>query len=403
MGSPLNQKRILLGVCGGIAAYKAVELLRLLTREGASVQVVMSANAGRFITPLTFQTLSGHPVYHEIFDVETSASMEHVQVAENADLLIVAPATANSIAKMAHGLADDALSTLVVAYSGPVIVAPAMNDKMLANPTVQDNIRKLKNRGMHIVEPEHGELACGVTGQGRLAEPSRLVAEAKKYFLRKVDLAGLRFLVTAGPTREPLDPVRFISNPSSGKMGYAIAEQAQSRGAEVTLISGPTVLPAPPGVKFLSCLKAAEMHFLVLNNLPACDVLVMTAAVGDFAPESIQKEKIKKRGAEPLVLKLYPTADILKDVAKCKTHQFVVGFAAESESVIRSAIEKMKTKWLDLIVANDISAPGIGFQSDSNQVAIIKSEQEIEQLPLLPKSEVADILLDRIKDSIKKR
>ena len=400
MGSLLNQKKIILGVCGGIAAFKAVELLRLLSREGADIQVVMSANAGRFVTPLTFQALSGHPVYHELFGAESSADMEHIRATENADLLIVAPATANSIAKMAHGLADDALSTMFIAYDGPVILAPAMNDKMYASPAVQDNICKLRNRGVHIVEQGHGELACGVIGQGRLAEPLRLVELAKKCFSRKVDLAGLRFLVTAGPTREPIDPVRFISNPSSGKMGYAIAEQAFSRGAEVTLISGPTVLPAHKGVNFLSCMKASEMCSLVMKNLPDCDVLVMTAAVGDFAPSEIQKEKIKKRGAEPLVLKLHPTADILLEVVKCKTHQFVVGFAAESERVIPSAIEKMKIKQLDLMVANDISAPGIGFQSDSNQVAIIKSEQEVEQLPLLPKREIADILLDRIRDSV---
>lgn len=400
MGSSLNNKKIVLGVCGGIAAYKAVELLRLLIREGASVQVVMSANAGRFVTPLTFQALSGKPVYHDVFEAESSASMEHIRTAENADLLIVAPATANSIAKMAHGLADDALSTFFVTYAGPIIVAPAMNDKMFANLAVQENISKLKKRGVRIIEPEHGELACGVVGQGRLAEPVRLVEAVKKCF--PGDLAGLRILVTAGPTREALDPVRFISNPSSGKMGYAIAEQAHNRGAEVMLISGPTALPAPQDIKLLSCMKVSEMCSLVLDNLPNCDVLVMTAAVGDYAPSAVQKEKIKKRGTEPLVLKLHPTADILQEVAKHKKHQYVVGFAAESESVIANAIKKMKNKRLDLVVANDISAPGIGFQSDFNQVTLIKSAQDIEQLPLLPKSEVADILLDRIKDARKK-
>jgi phosphopantothenoylcysteine decarboxylase/phosphopantothenate--cysteine ligase len=403
MGSLLKYKRIVLGVCGGIAAYKAVELLRLLMREGAAVQVVMSANAGRFVTPLTFQALSGKPVYHDVFDAESSAAMEHIRTAENADLLIVAPATANSIAKMANGLADDALSTLFITHAGPVIVAPAMNDKMFANLVVQENIQKLKDRRVRIIEPEHGELACGVVGQGRLAEPARLLAEVLRYFQDRADLAGLRFLVTAGPTREPLDPVRFISNPSSGKMGYAIAEQARIRGAEVKLISGPTALDAPQYVQMFPCMQADEMCSLVLSHLPDCDVLVMTAAVGDFAPEKVQKEKIKKRGEEPLILKLHQTKDILQEVAKNKKHQFVVGFAAESESVIASAIEKLKKKRLDLIVANDISAPGIGFQSDSNQVAIIKSEQDIERLPLLSKQEVANILLDRIRDSLKKQ
>lgn len=396
MSSPLENKKIVLGVSGGIAAYKAVELLRLLVREGASVYVVMSANAGKFVTPLTFATLSGHPVYHDVFESPASASMEHVQAAESADLLIVAPATAGMIGKMANGLADDALSTLFVAYDGPTLIVPAMNDKMYAGPAVRENIRKLETRGARFVAPEYGELACGVVGQGRLAEPARLLEEVKKLLEKQNDLAGLRFLITAGPTREALDPVRYITNDSSGKMGYAIAERARERGAKVTLISGPTHLAKPRDMTFVPCRQAVEMASAVLAHLPQCDVVVMTAAVGDLAPEAAQKEKIKKNMQEPYLLKLYRTPDILREISKSKTRQIVVGFAAETENPVRNALEKLKQKCLDMIVVNDVGIPGIGFQSDFNEVAIIRSENQIEKLSRRPKSEVADILLDRI-------
>ena len=400
---PLEGKKVVLGVSGGIAVYKAVELSRLLVKEGAEVYVVMTENAKQFVTPLTFEALSGHPVYHEIFGNEASASMEHIRAAEKADLMIVAPATANSIGKMAHGLADDPLSTLFSAFAGPILVAPAMNDKMWDNPAVQENIRTLKKRGVEIIDPEAGELACGTVGLGRLAEPERLLEAVRKSLLRQSDLAGLRVLVTAGPTREPLDPVRFITNRSSGKMGYAIARQARSRGADVTLISGPTHLEPPFGVSLLNCQRTGEMGELVLNHLPQCDVLIMTAAVGDFSPESVQKEKIKKSGEEPLTLYLHPTQDILKDVAKKKSSQLIVGFAAESENIVQSATEKLQRKQLDLIVANDISAPGIGFQSDNNQVILIDRDSKAESLPLLSKMEIADILLDRILGQLNKQ
>ena len=307
MSQPLEGKQVALAVSGGIAAYKAVELLRLLVKEGARV-VVMTENAKRFVTPLTFEALSGNPVYHEIFGSQSSASMEHIRAAENADLMIIAPATANSIGKIAQGLADDPLSTLYAAFAGPVLVAPAMNDKMWDNPAVQENIRTLKRRGVGLIEPEAGELACGTVGLGRLAEPPVLLEAVRKYLLRQSDLKGLNILVTAGPTREPIDPVRFITNRSSGKMGYAIARQARSRGAEVTLISGPTHLEPPFGVTLLNCQRAGEMAQLVLDHLPRCDVLVMTAAVGDFAPDTVQKEKIKKKGQAGLLLNL-PRAD----------------------------------------------------------------------------------------------
>ncbi|MCF8721016.1 bifunctional phosphopantothenoylcysteine decarboxylase/phosphopantothenate--cysteine ligase CoaBC [Nitrospina gracilis] len=394
----MTGKKIVLGVSGGIAAYKAVELLRLLVKAGAEVYVVMTENAKQFITPLTFEALSGHPVYHRIFDSERSASMEHIRAAEDAELMVVAPSTANTIGKMANGLADDPLSTLYAAFAGTVIVAPAMNDQMWANEAVQDNLRKLKMRGVGVVEPESGELACGVIGQGRLAEPQIIFEAVQKRLVQKQDWAGRRVLVTAGPTREPIDPVRFITNHSSGKMGYAIAEEARKRGAVVTLISGPTSLDAPAGVEVIPCQRASEMRDLVLEHFTNCDVLVMTAAVGDFAPADIQKEKIKKSGGQPLVLNLQPTPDILKEVAARKTHQTVVGFAAESENVVQSALGKLQRKQLDLIVANDISAPGIGFQSDFNQVQLIRGANSIETLPRLPKREIAGILLDRIRD-----
>ncbi len=403
MSHPLAEKKVVLGVSGGIAAYKAVELSRLLVKEGAQVYVVMTENAKQFITPLTFEALTGHPVYHEIFGGEASASMEHIRAAENADLMIVAPATANSIGKMAHGLADDPLSTLFSAFAGPVLIAPAMNDKMWSNAAVQENLRTLKKRGVEIIDPEAGDLACGTVGLGRLAEPERLLTVVRKGLLRQSDLSGLRILVTAGPTREPLDPVRFITNRSSGKMGYALARQARSRGAEVTLISGPTHLDPPFGVTLLNCQRTGEMAQLVLDHLPRCDVLIMTAAVGDFAPESVQKEKIKKNGEKSFMLKLHPTQDILKEVAQQKSNQVIVGFAAESENIVQSATEKLQRKQLDLIVANDISAPGIGFQSDNNQVVLIDRNAQVESLPLLSKTEIADILLDRILGQLNER
>lgn len=392
----MKNAKIVLGVSAGIAAYKAVELLRLLMKEGAEVRVVMSANAGKFVTPLTFEALSGNPVYHTLFDSEESAQMEHIRVAENADLLVIAPATASMLGKMAHGLADDALSNVHLAFKGPVLVAPAMNEGMWEHPAVQENIALLRSRGVQIVDPECGELACGVTGPGRLAEPAVILEKVRDYFNQRDDLKGLRFLITAGPTHEAIDPVRFLSNPSSGKMGYAIAEQAKNRGGQVVLVSGPTHLTPPSGVDVKFCKRAGEMNDLVQENLENCDVLVMSAAVGDFAPKKLQKEKIKKQGDQGLTLELVPTKDILREVAKRNSGKLVVGFAAESQNLVESALEKLQKKNLDLIVANDISAPGIGFQSDSNQVTIIDREKNIEHMPLKPKSEVADLLLDRI-------
>ncbi|MEC8957905.1 MAG: bifunctional phosphopantothenoylcysteine decarboxylase/phosphopantothenate--cysteine ligase CoaBC [Nitrospinota bacterium] len=393
----MRNKKIVLAVSAGISAYKAIELLRMIIKEGSEVWVAMSANAEKFVTPLTFEVLSGNQVYHKLFNSETSADMEHIRIPEQAQLLLVAPATASTLGKMANGLADDALSSLYLAFKGPVMVAPAMNSNMWENLAVQENIEKLKARGVEFVDPEEGTLACGTTGRGRLANLDTILNKVKKHFAKLEDLQGLRILVTAGPTHEPLDPVRYLSNPSSGKMGYAIADMAKLRGAEVILISGPTHLEPPPGVKLRSCKTAAEMNSLVQKDFPKCDVLVMSAAVGDFTAETLEKEKINKSSGDSLVLNLVSTKDILMEVSKVKNKQFVVGFAAETQNLIQSALEKLKKKKLDLIVANDISAPGIGFQSDMNQVCLIDSHEKIENLPRMTKKEIANILLDKIK------
>ena len=392
----MKNKKIVLAVSAGIAAYKAVELLRMLMKEGAEVQIVLSANAGEFVTPLTFEALSRKPVYNQLFNLENSADMKHIRIAEKADLMLVAPATASTLGKMANGLADDALSNLYLAFKGPVMIAPAMNEGMWRNLAVKENIEKLKSRGVKFIEPEEGELACKTTGPGRLANLDTILERVNNHFKQFHDLQGLRILVTAGPTHEPLDPVRYISNPSSGKMGYAVAEQAKARGAEVVLISGPTHLKPPMGVGFKACKTAGEMNSLVQKCFPECDVLIMSAAVGDFTAEKLEKEKIKKRSKEGQTLNLVPTKDILMEVSKIKTQQFVVGFAAETQNLTQSALEKLRNKKLDLIVANDISAPGIGFQSDNNQVTLVDSNEQVENLPRMTKQEIANILLDKI-------
>ena len=395
----MKSVKIILGVSAGIASYKTLDLVRLLVKEGAEVRVVMSANAAQFVTPLTFEAISGFPVYYSIFDAQNS--MEHIRVVENADLFVVVPATASILAKMANGLADDALSCTHLAFKGPVLVAPAMNDGMWNHTAVKQNISTLKSRGVEFIDPESGDLACGAIGQGRLADITVILDKIKNYFIQRDDLKGIRFLITAGPTHEAIDPVRYLSNPSSGKMGYALAEQVKTRGGKVTLISGPTNLKPPLGVNFKACKKAEEMNLLVQENLEQCDVLVMAAAVGDFAAENLEKEKIKKQGDKGLVLKLVATKDILLEVAKRNLGKVVVGFAAETQNLVESALDKLKKKNLDLIVANDISSPGIGFQSDSNKVTIIDREESIENLSLKSKREISDLLLDRILALVK--
>jgi phosphopantothenoylcysteine decarboxylase / phosphopantothenate---cysteine ligase len=396
MSGALKGKNIVLGVSGGISAYKSADLLRLLMKEGARVKVAMSANAKKFITPLTFRALSGSPVYQDIFEEIGGDAMEHIGFAEEADLMAVAPASANAIAKMAHGLADDALSTLFVSFAGKVLIAPAMNDKMYLNPSVIENIKILKSRGIVVVEPEYGKLACGSEGKGKLADIETILKEVVKQFGKKDDFAGRNIVVTAGPTREAIDPVRFISNRSSGKMGYAIASEAAKRGGQVTLISGPTNLESPSGIETLYCERAEEMQRLVIDKFPECSALIMTAAVGDFSPENYEENKIKKNSNGGNVLKLKQNPDILSDIAARKDGQIVVGFAAESENIFENAVEKLQKKSMDLIVANNIVKSGIGFGSDYNEATLINKDRQVTHLDRMPKIELANLLLDEI-------
>ena len=392
----LKGKTIALGVSGGISAYKSADLLRLLIRDGAEVFVVMSANAGKFVTPLTFQALTGYSVYENIFFSSDDSGMDHIRRGENTDAFIVAPASANAIGKLANGLADDALSTFFLAYEGPVIVAPAMNNKMYANLVVKENLEKLRSRGVRVLEPDYGELACGTIGYGRLLEPSEMLNAVRETLALRRDLSGLRILVTAGPTREAIDPVRFISNRSSGKMGYAIAEQASLRGAKVTMVSGPCSLKKPTGVSVIDCETAEQMANYILKLFSEYDVLLMTAAVGDFSPECVAPEKIKKNNDNSLKLKLVPTRDILREILEKKLGQIVVGFAAETENILDNALDKLLKKKLDMVVANNVAQPGIGFDSDENQVTIIRGKSMVEELDKMSKSSLANILLDRV-------
>ena len=388
----LKGKKIILGVTGGIAAYKAAELVRELVRSGAEVFVVMTRSAQAFITPLTFQTLSGNKVTTELFSLIEESEIGHIALADRAELLVIAPATANIIGKIAGGIADDMLTTIVMATKAPVLLAPAMNVHMWENPLCQENIQKLRGRGFHFIDPEAGELACGYEGKGRLAEIPAIVEEIRSILSPK-DLSGETLLVTAGPTEEPIDPVRFLSNRSSGRMGFAVARVARLRGARVILVSGPSALPAPPGVKFIPVRTAAEMREAVLGNLPGVSVLVMAAAVSDYRPKVTSPEKIKKSRAE-LTLPLELNPDILREAGQRKEKRLLIGFAAETESLLTHARKKLAEKNLDLIVANDVSLPGAGFAVDTNIVKLIDRSGKIEELPLMSKEDLADRVLD---------
>lgn len=393
--------RILLGVSGGIAAYKALELLRLLVKEGAEVWTVMTKAATEFVGPLTFQALSGNPVRTEMFSHTQESQIQHIALADMAQLVVVAPATANLIAKMACGLADDMLSTTLLAVRCPLVVCPAMNVNMYNNPATQKNIELLRQRGVWIVEPEEGELACGWEGKGRLAEPEAIL-EVIKAALSPQDLVGERVLVTAGPTWEALDPVRFVSNRSSGKMGFALARVAKRRGAAVTLVSGPTGLRPPPGVTFVQVESATQMRDVVMENLEEATVVVKAAAVADYRPEEIRGDKIKKE-QENYVLSLTRTPDILAQVGARKGDRILVGFAAETRSVLENAKEKLIRKNLDWIVANDVTKPGSGFGTETNQVTLIGRDGTLEELPQMSKEEVAWVILDRVASTRKGR
>lgn len=393
--SMLEGKTVVLGVTGGIAVYKAVELLRLLTRAGARVHVVMTKAATEFVTPLTFQALSGNPVHSELFNLITEQEIGHISLADRADLFIIAPATANFVGKLAHGLADDLLSTTVMATKAPVLIAPAMNVNMYDNPIYRENETTLKRHGYLFVEPATGWLACGWEGKGKLQEPTVILEEAVNSLTAK-DMIGIRLLVTAGPTREEIDPVRYITNHSSGRMGFAVARAARLRGAEVTLVSGPVSIDAPFGVELVKVESAAEMHAAVTSRAENADIIIKAAAVADYKPLQRAGHKIKKKTDETSI-PLVKTTDILADLGKIKRDaQILVGFAAETENLQSNALAKLLSKNLDMIVANDVSVEGAGFHGDTNIVRFIWADGRSEELPLMPKEKVAGEILDRV-------
>jgi phosphopantothenoylcysteine decarboxylase/phosphopantothenate--cysteine ligase len=394
MSGNFKDKHIVLGVCGGIAAYKSVELLRLLIKAGASVRVVMTANAAKFVGPLTFEVLSGKKVCTSLFDPHESAAIQHIQWAQEADGVILAPATANGIGKLAHGIADDALTTFMLAVTSPVMLCPSMNADMYAAEAVQANLDTLRRYGYHILEPEAGELACGTTGPGRLPEPAYIL-DRFACLLTPKDLTGRRILITAGPTRETIDPVRFISNPSSGKMGYALARAAEMRGAEVTLVTGPSALEPPFNVRMVRVTTAADMADAVLDRLPDTDVVIKSAAVADYRPVQAEVHKVKKTNGGQ-TLQLERTRDILETAGQRKTRQMLVGFAAETRNLDENAAAKLESKNLDMLVGNLIGSTGTGFEADTNQVTLYFKDGSREPLAMMPKADLAHIILDRV-------
>jgi phosphopantothenoylcysteine decarboxylase/phosphopantothenate--cysteine ligase len=385
-------KNVVLGVTGSIAAYKAVDIASKLTQKGITVDVVMTKSAREFVTPLTFRSITHRPVVTDMFDLASEFSVEHVALAEKADVVVIAPATANTIAKLAAGIADEMICSTVLATKAPVIVAPAMDAGMWQNPVTQENINRLRSRGFIIVGPGYGRLASGLVGMGRLIENEEILGTIFQVLGRKGDLANKQVVVSAGGTQEPIDLVRFVGNRSSGKMGYAMAEAARDRGAVVTLVTGPTALPSPSGIDIMQVWTAAQMRDAVLKATAAADVLIMAAAVADYRPATVAEGKIK-REAETLTLEMVKTSDILSEV---KGDIIKVGFAAESSDVINRGTEKLKRKHLDLIVVNDITAKDSGFDADTNRVAFIDRGGKVEQLPLMLKSEVAHKILDRV-------
>ena len=391
--------KIALGVSGGIAAYKAAEIVRLLQDRGVRVQVVMTHAAQEFIRPLTFAALSGEKVITDMFGAglnehpNIDSAVEHIAVAQSIDALLVAPATADVLAKFAQGIASDFLSTLYLATTAPVVVAPAMNVNMWDHPATQANLAILKKRGVKIVEPGTGYLACGMTGPGRLAENEAIVAATLEALGASQELAGETVLITAGPTREKIDPVRYLTNRSSGKMGYALAEAALRRGARVLLVSGPTALTPPGAAEVTRVESAEEMSQAVLKLLPQVSIVIKTAAVSDYRPKSVASQKIKRGG--PMTLELEPTADILGEIARQKQSQLIVGFAAETQNALENARKKLTSKSLDAIVVNDVSREGLGFDSDRNAVTII-TQHEVVEVPETSKWEVAQRVLDQV-------
>lgn len=391
----LRGKNIVLGVTGGIAAYKAVEVVSRLKKAGASVHVIMTEGATKFVTPLTFRELSANPVAVHMWEEPKTWNVEHIALATLADIFLIAPATANIIGKIANGIADDMLSTTVMATKAPVVIAPAMNTNMYLNAITQQNITKLASLGYRFIEPATGMLACGVEGPGRLAEPSTIVEYVGNLFNRNCSLQGKKVLITAGGTREPLDPVRYIGNRSSGKMGYALAGAAAARGAEVLLVSGPANLPAPQGVTVIPVESAQQMRDAVLAQYHDADIVIKAAAVADYRCVKQAEHKIKKND-ENLTITLEKNPDILAELGRLKTKQILVGFAAETEQLVAYATEKLNRKNADMIVANNVMLPDAGFNTDTNIVKLLYRDGRIEDLPKMEKTKLAGIILDRI-------
>ena len=391
---------VVLGVSGGIAAYKAAELVRALMERGASVQVVMTRAAQEFVRPLTFAALSGRQVITELFPSQTAegtlaSAVQHIAVAQESELLVVAPATADLLAKFAHGLADDFLTTLYLAFAGPVVLAPAMNTNMWNHPATRRNLETLRGRGHTLVDPEEGPLACGMSGPGRLAAPERIAEAVLSLLERPRDLDRETVLITAGPTQEPLDPVRHLSNRSSGKMGYALAEAAAARGARVILVSGPVSLPAPSGVTLIRVRTAQQMRAAVLENLPPSTIILKAAAVADYYLAQPPRQKIKKTAAR-LALELDPTPDILAELGRQKGDRLLVGFAAETQDLVAEARRKLVSKNCDLVVANRVDVEGIGFESDQNELTLVMRTGEPVALPRASKRQLADRIFDQL-------
>jgi len=395
----LNGKKIALGVTGGIAVYKAVDLVSRLRKQGAEVRVIMTEHAQQFVTPLTFKEISGNKVAVSMWDSNQEFNVEHISLANWADAFVVAPATANILAKMANGIADDLLSTTLLAAQAPIIVCPAMNTGMYQNPITQENIAKLEAHGVTVMPPAVGYLACGVSGPGRLPEPQQIVEFIDDFFAKKDgDMVGLKVLVTAAGTREPIDPVRFVGNRSSGKMGYAIAQAAAQRGAEVLLVTGPSALAIPANVKGVKVETTNEMLEAVMEAYDKMDVVIKAAAVADYRPRDVADQKIKKKTDDALTVVMDKNPDILKELGARKAHQVLVGFAAETQNLLDNAREKIVKKNLDMIVANDVTAAGAGFNTDTNIVKFLYPSGEVRSLEQMAKTEVANLLLDAVME-----
>ncbi|TDQ42367.1 bifunctional phosphopantothenoylcysteine decarboxylase/phosphopantothenate--cysteine ligase CoaBC [Aureibacillus halotolerans] len=399
----MKGKKIVLGVTGGIAAYKACALASKLSQKGALVRVVMTESAMEFVQPITFQALTRQPVYTNTFKENDPSVVAHIDVADWADLVLVAPATANVLAKMAHGLADDMLTTILLATTAPVWAAPAMNVHMYDHPAVKTNIQTLHERGVQFIEPEEGYLACGYVGKGRLEEPEKIAETIQAFFTdppKKGRFAGKKVLITAGPTQERIDPVRYLTNRSSGKMGFALAAEAFQDGAQVTIVSGPVQLEAPRGVEWIRVVSAAEMFDAVMSRYDQFDVAIMTAAVADYTPKKIQEQKIKKTGDEHMALELVQTEDILRHLGHLEHRPLLIGFAAESERVVEYAEKKRVSKQADMIVANSIAGEKGAFDSDENEVTLVTASSQIA-LKRASKQHIAQAILDAVHDMLK--